>query len=382
MDTKAKPKQSSQGLLVIWHGMNVRQLLRFCAHPPLLHWNKAHVIASLPLSAVYNSVLGLVERLTYGRSVARTEIKEPPLFVVGHWRSGTTLLHNLLSQDPRFASPNMYQCLFPNHFLLTERVVTALTARLVPESRPMDNLPAGWSIPQEEDIALAILTCLSPYMLMANPDRNDLARPFYDLALLSNAEREFFKREYLTLLKKFTLAGGGRQLVVKSPVNTYRIPLLLEMFPDAKFVCITRNPFDVVQSSLHLRKTMFRENTLGTPHLTDDHDAVYKVLEHAHRAYQRDKRLIPNGHLHEVKFEDLEQDPLGEMEQVYARLKLDGWEQLRSIIEPQVQSLRRYRKNQYRNTQAQLDECYVRLRRLFEEQGYPPPEAAPIAIPA
>ena len=127
---------------------------------------------------------------------------------------------------------------------------------------------------------------------------------------------------------------------------------------------------------------MFRENTLGTPHLTDDHDAVYKVLEHAHRAYQRDKRLIPNGHLHEVKFEDLEQDPLGEMEQVYARLKLDGWEQLRSIIEPQVQSLRRYRKNQYRNTQAQLDECYVRLRRLFEEQGYPHPEAEPIAIPA
>ncbi|MEZ6068470.1 MAG: hypothetical protein R3B90_22770 [Planctomycetaceae bacterium] len=80
---------------------------------------------------------------------------------------GTTLLHNLLAQDPDYTCPNMYQVIFPNHFLLTEKVIGAATSWMVPSKRPMDNVPAGWHMPQEEDIALAILTCLSPYMLVA-----------------------------------------------------------------------------------------------------------------------------------------------------------------------------------------------------------------------
>jgi hypothetical protein len=198
METQAKPKRSRQGPLVIWHGMTIRQMMRLFAYGPLLHWRRTPQIASLPLFALYNSTMGLLEKAVYGRRIEQVKLDKAPVFVIGHWRSGTTLLHNLLAQDPQFNFPKMYEVVFPSHFLLTENVVGKLTAPLVPQSRPMDNVPAGWDVPQEEDIAMAILTCLSPYMMLAQPDRNDLVRPFWDLSLLSEDELNFWKREYIT----------------------------------------------------------------------------------------------------------------------------------------------------------------------------------------
>ncbi len=372
MDTKRKSKRSGQAGLTLWHGMTLPQLGRLAAYGPLLHWKRSLQVLTLPGFGLYNSMLSLLESAIYGKRVAETQIPRQPVFVIGHWRSGTTLLHNLLGQDPQYNCPNMYQCVFPNHFLLTEKVVSRLTSWVLPESRPMDNVSAGWDVPQEEDIALAILTCLSPYMLCAQPDRNDLVRPFWDLALLSDDELRDWKQAYLTFLKKVTFEDS-RQLVLKSPTNTLRIPLLRQLFPQAKFVYIHRNPFDVFNSTVHMRKAMFRENSLGLPHLTDIQEAAYWVQEFTHKTYERDKRLLGPNELHEVAFENLEQDPLGEMQKVYETLNLDGWDRLCSILEPQVPSLRRYKKNEFRYNRAEANECYQRLKPLFDHHGYENP---------
>ncbi|MCA9053074.1 MAG: sulfotransferase [Planctomycetaceae bacterium] len=372
MDTKNKPKESGQGGLTLWHGMTLRQMVRLAAYGPILHWKRTHRIVTLPGFGLYNSLMALAERIVYGRKIAETRLAKPPLFVIGHWRSGTTLLHNLLAQDPQFNFPNLYECVFPNHFLLTEKVITRLTRWMIPNTRPMDNVPAGWDCPQEEDIAMAILTCLSPYMLCARPDRNDLVRPLWDLSLLSEQETAEWKAAYVRFLTKVSL-GDRRQLVVKTPANTLRIPLLRSIFPDAKFVYIYRNPLDVFKSTVHMRKAMFRENSLGCPRLTDIEDAAYWLQEFTHRTYERDKKSLPAGSLHEVRFEDLEQDPLGEMQKVYETLNLEGWDDLEAILSPQVPSLRRYKKNKFQPDQKQANECYSRLRMLFEHHGYDHP---------
>lgn len=368
-----KPKRSSQGPLVIWHGMTMRQLARFFAYKPLLSWRRALPIATLPGFSVYNSVMGLAEKAIYGSRVEATKIDKAPLFVIGHWRSGTTLLHNLLAQDPQFTFPNMYQVVFPNHFLLSESLITRLTKNLVPESRPMDNLPAGWHIPQEEDIGMAILTCLSPYMLMANPDHDEWVRRFWDLKQLSPGEMARWKREYMTFLKKVTLRDPEKRLVLKSPVNTLRIPILMDLFPDAKFVYIYRNPFDVFNSAVHLRKTMFRENCLGFPDLSLIEESIFWVQEYTFRTYQRDKQLLPPNRLYEIKFEELEQDPVGGLEKMYSALEMGSFENLRALIEPQVPELKRFKKNQFKYDRALMDEVYDRLRFIFDQNGYPHP---------
>src|SRR3712207_6546804 len=70
---------------------------RFAVDPP--YWPRA---AFMTGAGVVNSALSWHENRTYGPKVAAVEIKSP-VFILGHWRSGTTHLHNLLCVDRQFA---------------------------------------------------------------------------------------------------------------------------------------------------------------------------------------------------------------------------------------------------------------------------------------
>ena len=146
---------------MLWHGMTISGVWRLFRSKPALHWSRFFRIVSLPLTGVFNSVFKALETLVYGRRIEKTEVKEPPLFVLGYWRSGTTLLQTLLSKDPNFQHLPLYRTLFPWHFLLTEKIVTKLTAPFVPKSRPMDNMSVSWDAPQEDDVSLCIMSQIS-----------------------------------------------------------------------------------------------------------------------------------------------------------------------------------------------------------------------------
>jgi hypothetical protein len=89
-------------------------------------------------------------------------------------------------------------------------------------------------------------------------------------------------------------------------------------------------------------------------------------------AYFADKPLIPPGRLHEVRFEDLERDPLGEIERTYAKLSLPDFAAVRPVLAAYVASLRGYRKNEYPPLpDAQRRAVAEAWRRNFEEWGYP-----------
>src|SRR4249920_1804084 len=89
---------------------------RFRVH--LRYWPECLVDLAF---ASANSALGTVEHLLYRGAVEKVVLGDDPIFVIGHWRTGTTLLHELLALDPRLRSPTNYECLVPHHFLLTGR---------------------------------------------------------------------------------------------------------------------------------------------------------------------------------------------------------------------------------------------------------------------
>ena len=66
-----------------------------------------------------NSLLGVLQLIFFGRKIARTKIQDDPIFVIGHWRSGTTLLHELLVLDGRHTYSDTYTCFTPQHFLVS-----------------------------------------------------------------------------------------------------------------------------------------------------------------------------------------------------------------------------------------------------------------------
>jgi omega-hydroxy-beta-dihydromenaquinone-9 sulfotransferase len=358
--------------MVLWHGMKVSTLIQLLRQGVPLHWSRWPRIALLPSMTLYNSAMAAVENLLYKKRIEQVQIEHPPVFILGYWRSGTTLLHNLLTADPQFTYPSMYQTLFPWHFLTTQKVTAALTGWMVPKSRPMDNVPVSWDVPQEDDVALCIMTLISPYMLVAFPHDLEKWKESFTIENLPEAQQRAWKEALMLLMKKITLRHP-KPIVLKSPSHTYRIRVLLEMFPEARFVYIYRNPYDVFNSSIHLRHTMIEENTFGRAvHPNIENDVIESYLEAIHR-YEREKSLIPDGHLHEVRYESLAEDPLGEMQRLYEGLHIDGFDRLQEILQPQVEELKRYKKNKFDPDPHWMKEVYDRCRDVFELYDYPDP---------
>lgn len=371
-ESENKPKRSSQGQLIQFDGMKLSTIFQLMAVKPSLHWSRFFRIATLPCFGAYNSLMGMVESALYGRKIQQTQITHPPIFILGYWRSGTTLLHNLMTIDPRFTYPTTYQCIFPWHFLTTERVATALTGWMVPKSRPMDNVAVSWDAPQEDDVAICAMCLISPYMLLARPfDLESWTRSFR-IDDLPERDRRAWEDSLTLFLKKITVRDA-KTIVLKSPGHTYRIRPLLRLFPKAKFIYIQRHPYDVFNSSIHLRHTMIEENTLGKAVHPDIENSVIETYLESFHAYERDKSLIPAGNLCEVKYEHLAADPIGGLQRIYQALNLGGFDEVRARLEPKLTEHKQYKKNKFTPDASWQQQVFERCREMYERFGYPAP---------
>ena len=212
------------------------------------YWHRAGAIT---LVSGLSMLLSWVESWLYDREVNAIAIAEDPIFILGHWRSGTTFLHELLALDTeQLAYPNTFQVMSPQTFLLTEKVCARWFAGLVPNHRPMDNMQLGFQSPQEDEFAIALTTLQSYYLALSFPREQQHYERYLTLQDLSQDELKRWKEAFLWFLKKLTLKYR-RQLVLKSPPHTARIQRLLELFPRAQFVHIHRHPYQVFQSMQH-----------------------------------------------------------------------------------------------------------------------------------
>lgn len=312
------------------------------------------------------------ETLRHGRRIGRTRIVPPPIFVIGHWRSGTTHLHNLMSQDPALGWPSMYQAMVPGCSLVGERWLKPLLAALIPLKRPMDNMVWPVDAPQEEEIPLAKLTPYSFYVRSLLPmESADLFRRY---VLLDGAPAGIgaeIRRQYYRLLQVAALHAGGRRLVLKNPVNTARIRMLLELFPQARFIHAVRCPYDVFASTSHLHERILPLTTLQVIPLKPSSEIILSIYEDMMQRFLQDRSLIPPGNLVQVKFEDLERDPLDELRRIYTTLGLPGHAEAEPAFRAYVASQTTYQKNRLTLPVEDQDAVTERWAFAFEAFDYP-----------
>lgn len=363
-------KRTAQGVFCAWHGATWGVWRALLAQEPALSPDYRLRRFSISMTALSNSFWAMLERAIYGARVARVKIEHPPVFILGHWRSGTTLLHNLMMLDKTLTYPNLYQTLFLPHFLLTESVLAPLTQPLIPKTRPMDNVETGWKMPQEDELALLLTTLVSPYLMLAHQGNRARYERFFDLTDCTAEELAAWKESFLLMARKLTYLQN-KSIVFKSPSHTYRVPLFLEMFPDAKFIYIYRDPYAVYSSSVHLRRTIFEENAISRPNHVGTEEDMLLTYEHAIRRYESTKHLIPAGNLVEVRFEDLEADPLGKMREIYSAINLPNWSGLEPEIQKILPDLLNYKKNAFRMDPKLKAALYERLKFAFDLYGYP-----------
>jgi omega-hydroxy-beta-dihydromenaquinone-9 sulfotransferase len=200
--------------------------------------------------------------------------------------------------------------------------------------------------PQEDEFALCIASLRSPYPGMFSfPRRADHYDRYLTLQGVPEREVEEWKATFRWFLQKLTLRHR-RPLLLKSPTHTARVRLLLELFPGARFVHIHRDPYAVFQSARHLYQRMWAIHLLQKP-AVDLEEQILQRYTRMHDAFFEQRALIPEGRFHEIRFEDLERDPMGQLRVTYERLGLTGFETFLPRLQQHVDSLAGYRRNQF-----------------------------------
>jgi len=365
------PKEQPQSYAVthplVGASWNVWRRLRRAHRVDPGYWPKAALInvctaAAAPLRA-------LDSRRT---RAGAAPLAKPPIFIIGHWRSGTTHLHNLFCEDPQFGYVSTFQTVIPGGCISGRFLAPLMEARM-PSIRPMDNMELSLFGPQEEEVALAHMTPCAYYHALYFPRA---MRFFFDRYVLfdgiAREEKDEWADTYRALLEKAAFMAGGRRLVLKNPANTARIRELVAMFPGAKFVHIYRDPFVVLPSTVHFYDRIHPITVLQRVDREAIVGNVYAMYGALMTRCLETQGAVPEGQWAEVRFEDLERDPVGEMDRLYRTLDLGPFD-AREKVSAYVAAQSDYRKNEFTLGPSTRDRITEVSGPFVTRWGYAPP---------
>lgn len=352
-----------------WHGMRfgdwMRLLVenRFRVHP--YRWA---MVVLISLITPFNTLMSRFQRLCFGHRIDATPI-QPPLFIIGHWRSGTTFLHELLVLDERFTFPTTYQCFAPEHFLLTEWFLARYCGFLLPKQRPMDNVRTGWQRPQEDEFALLTMGVRTPYRRMAFPNHPAPDLEYLNMEGIPAPELEKWCRAMRTFVQTLTYRSAKR-VILKSPTHTGRIALLSELFPGAQFIHITRDPYALFPSTQRLWKSLDAAQGCQVPRHQQLDQYVYDALLRMYDGFTKQRAQLDPAQIVDIRYEDLVADPLSVVEEIYRKLSLGDFARVRGALEAYLHREKSYQTNRHELTPEVRAEIRRRWHHYFEQYGY------------
>ncbi len=283
------------------------------------------------------------------KKLAKQPLEMDPVFILGHWRSGTTFMHNVFSCDKHFGYNTTYQTVFPNLMLFGQSFFKKNMSFLMPDKRPTDNMELKVDLPQEEEFALANMMPYTYYNFWFFPQQMlEYCDKYLLFDTIPEAERQVFKDTFLKLIKISLWNTNGTQFLSKNPPHTGRVKTLVEMFPNAKFVYLKRNPYTVYESTRSFFTNTIqplRLQNITNEELEKNFIEVYRRLFYK---FEDEKHLIPEGNLYEIKFEDFEQDAFALTEDIYKQLNIPNFEASKGDIENYLSKKKGYKKNQYK----------------------------------
>ncbi len=318
-----------------------------------------------------NEKYRLEEAAHFDEALAATTIHESPVFVIGHWRSGTTHLQNILTQDDRFGYLNVVQSLNPHAFLTRE---SEDIAAFKETKRFMDNVVLTGKAPSEEEVALGILSKGSFWHGYYLTDKMDYY--FDKFTLFNNIDDEElmeWKKDYLHLLKKLSFRHQGKPLFLKNPPNTCRIKVLLELFPKAKFIHIRRNPYNVYFSRMKQFETAVQFKSLQEITREEWERKVFDYYRKMMQKHFDERDLIPKDQYIEVSFEDLKKAPIQQLKTIYQHLDLGNFQPAKIKFEKYLEGLQSYQQNKYAYDPKKLEEIYAHWNFTIDKWNYQKP---------
>jgi len=334
--------------------------------------------AAITAASLGGELLRAIQWAIWGRGLRAARIEAEPIVILGHWRSGTTLLHELLACDERLCPPTTAQCACPSHFVLSEQFARDYLGFLLPDRRPMDGMRMGYDRPQEDELALCNLGLPSPWWIVAFPNEPPPDPLYTDLEGVSEAERARWVAAWTDFLRHIQFEHRGR-LLLKNPLHTYRVPLIRGVFPGAEFLHIVRDPHDLVSSCLHFWRQMFDRYGLQRATCSDLEEQVLGSIAAMDARITATWEAIPPRQRFRTRYEDLVADPIGVLETIYRHFGWPGAAEALPRWKHYLAEQAGYRPNEHAVDEPLRARIATRLADVFTRYGYQPGPGRPPA---
>jgi hypothetical protein len=327
------------------------------------------------------------EALTLAEKIETTVPKHDPIFIVGYYRSGTTYLVTLFSKDPNMGYVSNIEAYLPATFLGSPRITRWLISVSLPEQRPMDNVVMAANEPNEDEYSIGAYEKCSIYNGFIFPRNLKLYSRYNSFDGLPR-DLERWRKRWSWFNRKMAIQHNGKQMVYKNPTATFRIRHLLEMYPNARFVHIYRNPYHILSSNVKFHNEVFEIYALQTWDESEMQETILENYREMYEKFDRDRHLIPDNHLIEIRYEDFIQDPMDHMERIYSTLQLGGYKQARPFFQEYVDSQRSYRPNRHILSADFIEKVNAYWGHIVDRFGYPKidpstaPEVGRVEIPS
>lgn len=351
--------------------------------------------AGIPAVAAFHALCMALDRVLFP-GFRRVPVRAP-VFVIGHARSGTSLLHELLSRDAeRFSTFLTWELFLPA--IVQKKLVRGLGAldrrllggrldrrirrfedRAFARGREMH--PMSLTRPEEDEFLFAA-SCASGVWVLLFPYWRELQGLYYTDELPPRRRRRLLRFYRGCVQRQLWLNGPEKTHLSKNPTFCGKVESLLEEFPDARFVVCQRTPYDTIPSLLKLVTRNWKAARCSPARIEDSRRILAEQSFHTYRyplevlARHRETRWT------EVDYRALVDDPKRMVEEVYAQLGLPLTPAYEKALEAEEARSRSHRaEHVYSLGEFGLEpgEIRSRLADLFERYGWPlePPPATP-----
>ena len=336
----------------------------------------------VPALALLHAVTFALDPIMFPE-LRRTEVRKP-VFVVGHARSGTTYLHRMLANDPRFSYVLLWEMFFPS--LLEKKVlravlrwdlrlggrlrrrIDALDERLFSKSQSVHE--SGLFAPEEDEFLLT-LSCASGFWVVQFPYVDELDFYYVDDRWPAAKRRRVMQFYKECVRRQLVLNGPGLMHLSKAPIHCGRVESLIETFPDARFVVPVRNPYETIPSFLKLMQFAWSARKRSEKYMAESYryfvDSSYHYYQHPLDVLEAHPE-VPSAI---VDYRDLVTNPAGTMLRVYDELEI-------GMVAAQEKALADEKGREYRSGHTysleefglEVDDIRTQLAPLFDRFGW------------
>ena len=343
------------------------------------------LLVLVPVVATFHAICFFLDNILFP-GLRQVEVRTP-VFIVGHARSGTTLMHRLMSKDgQRFSFFLLYELFLPS--LLQKKVIRFLAAcdRRFLGARIEKNIQAweerkfaatqdmhatGLTAPEEDDF-IHTFSCASGFWIVLLPYMGLLdfyyvdQRPPRSRRRLMNFYKECVKRQLY-------LNGTDKIHLSKNPTFSGRVESLIETFPDARIVVLMRNPYETIPSLLKLMQRSWQLRGWDGAQMNRSLRALADQSFHTYKYPLEVLARNPNTKQAIVDYRELVAQPKRTVEAVYAQLGFPMSSEFSQVLTAEEQRAKSHETTHTYSLDEfglKSDEIHAALADLFERYGW------------